>query len=83
MLRTLQAADYQRAERVHDSHLRGALRNASVLPHWLADGRFWYEREDTQGRRQAILVNQSRLRARSCSLAPQLHLWVPAGHACA
>lgn len=53
----LQAADYQRAERVHDSHLRGALRNASVLPHWLADGRFWYEREDTQGRRQAVLVD--------------------------
>ena len=53
----LQAADYQRAERVHDSHLRGALRNASVLPHWLADGRFWYERENTQGRRQAVLVD--------------------------
>lgn len=53
----LQAADYQRAERVHDSHLRGALRNASVLPHWLADGRFWYERETTQGRRQAVLVD--------------------------
>ncbi len=52
-----QAADYQRAERVHDSHLRGALRNASVLPNWLADGRFWYEREDTQGRRQAVLVD--------------------------
>ncbi|MFX5611224.1 hypothetical protein ABTD85_22595, partial [Acinetobacter baumannii] len=32
-------------------------RNASVLPHWLADGRFWYEREDTQGRRQAVLVD--------------------------
>lgn len=53
----LQAADYQRAERVHDSHLRGALRNASVLPHWLDDGRFWYEREDAQGRRQAVLVD--------------------------
>lgn len=53
----LQAADYQRAERVHDSHLRGALRNASLLPNWLADGRFWYEREDAQGRRQAVLVD--------------------------
>lgn len=53
----LQATDYQRAERVHDSHLRGALRNASVLPNWLADGRFWYEREDAQGRRQAVLVD--------------------------
>lgn len=53
----LQAADYQRAERVHDSHLRGALRNASVLPNWLADGRFWYEREDAQGRRHAVLVD--------------------------
>ncbi|WP_180867682.1 S9 family peptidase [Stenotrophomonas maltophilia] len=53
----LQAVDYQRAERVHDSHLRGALRNASVLPHWLDDGRFWYEREDAQGRRQAVLVD--------------------------
>ncbi|OBU65976.1 peptidase [Stenotrophomonas maltophilia] len=53
----LQAADYQRAERVHDSHLRGALRNASVLPNWLPDGRFWYERDDAQGRRQAVLVD--------------------------
>ncbi len=53
----LQAADYLRAERVHDSHLRGALRNASVVPNWLADGRFWYERDDAQGRRQAVLVD--------------------------
>lgn len=53
----LQPADYQRAERVHDSHLRGALRNASIVPNWLVDGRFWYEREDTQGRRQAVLVD--------------------------
>ncbi|HGM5044978.1 TPA: DPP IV N-terminal domain-containing protein [Stenotrophomonas maltophilia] len=53
----LQPADYQRAERVHDSHLRGALRNASIVPNWLADGRFWYEREDAQGRRQAVLVD--------------------------
>lgn len=58
----LQAADYQRAERVHDSHLRGALRNASVLPHWLDDGRFWYEREDAQGRRQAVLVDPAKAR---------------------
>ncbi|WP_295566300.1 DPP IV N-terminal domain-containing protein [uncultured Stenotrophomonas sp.] len=56
----LRAADYQRAERVHDSHLRGALRNASVLPHWLGDGRFWYEREDAQGRRQAVLVDPAK-----------------------
>ncbi|HIE5095112.1 DPP IV N-terminal domain-containing protein [Stenotrophomonas maltophilia] len=56
----LQAADYQRAERVHDSHLRGALRNASVVPNWLADGRFWYEREDALGRRQAVLVDPAR-----------------------
>lgn len=53
----LQPSDYQRAERVHDSHLRGALRNASVVPNWLADGRFWYEREDARGRRQAVLVD--------------------------
>ncbi|WP_171956245.1 S9 family peptidase [Stenotrophomonas maltophilia] len=53
----LQPSDYQRAERVHDSHLRGALRNASVVPNWLADGRLWYEREDARGRRQAVLVD--------------------------
>lgn len=58
----LQASDYQRAERVHDSHLRGALRNASVLPNWLPDGRFWYEREDAQGRRQAVLVDPATAR---------------------
>ncbi len=83
----LQAADYQRAERVHDSHLRGALRNASVLPHWLADGRFWYERETTQGRRQAVLVDPVRPHARSCSnpmrWTLRLHLSVPEDHACA
>lgn len=55
--RPLQPSDYQRAERVHDSHLRGALRNASLLPNWLADGRFWYEREDGQGRREGVLVD--------------------------
>ncbi|MGF6419829.1 dipeptidyl-peptidase-4 [Stenotrophomonas sp. AN71] len=53
----LQPADYQRAERVHDSHLRGVLRNASILPNWLDDGRFWYEREDIHGRRQGVLVD--------------------------
>ncbi|HGM5919006.1 TPA: prolyl oligopeptidase family serine peptidase [Stenotrophomonas maltophilia] len=58
----LQASDYQRAERVHDSHLRGALRNASVLPNWLPDGRFWYEREDAQGRRQTVLVDPATAR---------------------
>lgn len=58
----LRTTDYQRAERVHDSHLRGALRNASVLPNWLPDGRFWYEREDAQGRRQAVLVDPATAR---------------------
>lgn len=53
----LQSTDYQRAERVHDSHLRSALRNASILPNWLDDGRFWYSREDAQGRQQAVLVD--------------------------
>jgi len=57
---SLEAADYQRAERVHDSHLRKALRNATIVPNWLADGRLWYEREDAHGRRQVVLVDPER-----------------------
>ena len=32
---------YQRAERVLDQQLHGKVRNASVAPRWLQDGRFW------------------------------------------
>ncbi|WP_425599688.1 prolyl oligopeptidase family serine peptidase [Luteimonas abyssi] len=38
------ADDYARAERVLDTRLRGSVRNATVTPHWLPDGRFWYRR---------------------------------------
>lgn len=51
------AADYARAERVLDGRLRGKVVNPSVLPQWLEDGRFWYRRQDSNGRIGYILVD--------------------------
>ncbi|WMJ71373.1 prolyl oligopeptidase family serine peptidase [Stenotrophomonas sp. 24(2023)] len=56
----LDAAAYQQAERVHDTRLRSVLRNTSVHPVWLADGRFWYERQDASGRSEPVLVDPAR-----------------------
>lgn len=50
-------AQYQRAERVLDQQLRGKVRNAAVAPRWLADGRFWYPRQQEDGRTTHILVD--------------------------
>lgn len=48
---------YQRAERVLDQRLRGKVRNATVAPHWLEDGRFWYARQEDDGRTRYLLVD--------------------------
>jgi len=50
-------AQYQRAERVLDQQLRGKVRNATVVPRWLDDGRFWYPRQDEHGRTTYLLVD--------------------------
>ena len=51
------AEDYARAERVLDGHLRGKVRNATVLPNWLDDGRFWYRHQTAQGSTDYLLVD--------------------------
>ncbi len=43
------AEAYTRAERVLDYNLRGKVLNATVSPQWLADGRFWYRRQEKDG----------------------------------
>lgn len=48
---------YQRAERVLDQRLRGKVRNATVAPRWLEDGRFWYARQEHDGRTRYLLVD--------------------------
>lgn len=68
----LPAAAYAQAERVHDFNLKGQVRNARVVPHWLGDGRFWYRRDDDSvapyrlvdpaARRQAPLFDGVRVR---------------------
>ncbi|PZQ12284.1 MAG: peptidase [Rhodanobacter denitrificans] len=67
------AEAYARAERVLDYHLRGQVLNASIAPHWLPDGRFWYRRDDDpalpyvlidpERRRRTALVDPVRLAA--------------------
>lgn len=51
------AEDYAHAERVLDGHLRGKVRNATVLPNWLDDGRFWYRHQTAQGSTDYLLVD--------------------------
>jgi len=53
------AADYARAERVLDSSLAGALRNAYVDAHWLDGRRFWYRRSGADGA-EYVLVDAAR-----------------------
>lgn len=53
------AADYARAEQVLDYNLRGKVKNARVIPHWLADEDvFWY-RHDTDDGHVYLLVDAS------------------------
>lgn len=51
------ADDYARAERVLDANLRGKVANPAVRPHWLADGRFWYQRGNASGHSEVVLVD--------------------------
>lgn len=54
------AEDYARAERVLDANLRGKVPNATVRPHWLPGGRFWYQRADASGHSEVVLVDPAR-----------------------
>ena len=62
------AEAYQRAARVLDANLTGAIRNAEVTPHWSADGKsFWYRRDAASGNGegQEWLVVDARTGART------------------
>ncbi|MGO1073133.1 DPP IV N-terminal domain-containing protein [Lysobacter sp. CA199] len=67
----LSEADYARAERVLDYNLKGRIKNATVRPNWLADGRFWYRRDGERGV-EYILVDPARGERRPLFDAPRL-----------
>ena len=47
----LSAADYAAAEKQDNAHLAALVKNAAVQPHWLDAGkRFWYTRDEDEGR---------------------------------
>jgi dipeptidyl-peptidase-4 len=49
-IRQLTAADYARAEKVLDFNLKGSVKNAQIVPHWLpGQSAFWYRRETNAG----------------------------------
>ncbi|MGO1001516.1 DPP IV N-terminal domain-containing protein [Lysobacter sp. CA196] len=76
----LGTADYARAEKVLDYHLKGRIKNARVEPHWLSDGRFWYRRDGEHGaeyllvdpaaRTRGPLFDAARLRAAASAALP-------------
>ncbi len=49
-------ADYDRAARVLDSNLAGAIRNGRVDAHWIDGQRFWYGRDNADAR-EFVLVD--------------------------
>lgn len=47
---------YRRAAKVLDANLSGAIRNATVVPHWIENGkRFWYRRDGDAGSEWVIV----------------------------
>lgn len=59
----LSVADYARAEKVLDYHLKGRLKNAEIAPHWLPDGRLWYRRDGERGAEYVLVDPAARSRA--------------------
>lgn len=47
--RQFTAGDYARSERFLSTHTAPLVYGASVNPHWLVDGRFWYENQIREG----------------------------------
>ena len=47
--RQFTADDYARSERLLSTHTAPLVYGASVNPHWLVDGRFWYENQTREG----------------------------------
>ncbi|ALN87101.1 prolyl oligopeptidase family protein [Lysobacter capsici] len=59
---SLSAQDYARAEKVLDYNLKGQLKNAEIVPHWLADGRLWYRRDGEHGAQYMLVDPAARSR---------------------
>ncbi len=52
----LSAADYAAAEKQDNAHLAALVKNAAVQPHWLDAGkRFWYTRDEDEGRSVVVV----------------------------
>lgn len=60
--RQLTADDYARSERLLSRYTDPLVFGASVTPHWLADGRFWYERRVPEGTEFILVDPDSRTR---------------------
>ena len=60
--RQLTADDYARSERLLSRYTDPLVFGASVTPHWLADGRFWYERRVPEGTEFILVDPDSRNR---------------------
>ena len=53
------AADYARAEGLA-KRFSGKVYRASVTPHWITGGRFWYRNDLSDGRREFVLVDPAK-----------------------
>jgi dipeptidyl aminopeptidase/acylaminoacyl peptidase len=60
--RQLTADDYARSERLLSQHTSALVYGASVVPHWLADGRFWYENRIREGTEFVLVDPRARTR---------------------
>ena len=60
--RRLTADDYARSERLLSRHTEALVYSASVIPHWLADGRFWYQNRVREGTEFLLVDPRARTR---------------------
>ena len=63
--RQLTADDYARSERLLSQYTSALVYGASVDPHWLADGRFWYENRIREGTEFVLVDPRARSRERA------------------
>ncbi len=63
--RQLTADDYARSERLLSQYTSALVYGASVDPHWLTDGRFWYENRVREGTEFVLVDPRARSRERA------------------
>ena len=63
--RQLTADDYARSERLLSQYTSALVYGASVDPHWLADGQFWYENRIREGTEFVLVDPRARSRERA------------------